>query len=104
MDFFFTDESMHNVYINNGSFDILFHISQIVYSSIIPSIVYTILKLLSLSEKDILKLKQIENTTVLYQKSKIIETCLKIKFIIFFNFSFIIMVFFWYFLSCFCAV
>ena len=102
--FFFTDESMHNLYVNNGSFDILFNISQIIYSSIIPSIVYTILKLLSLSEKDLLKLKQIENTTVLYQKSKRIEICLKIKFIIFFVFSFFIMVFFWYFISCFCAV
>ena len=30
--------------------------------------------------------------------------CLKIKFIIFFILSFIFLIFFWYYLSCFCAV
>ena len=102
--FFFTDESMHNVYINNGRFDILFQISQIIYSSIIPSIIYSILKFLSLSEKDILKLKKENNLNELIQKSKKLEIFIKVKFIIFFILSFIIMIFFWYFISCFCAV
>jgi hypothetical protein len=102
--FFFTDESMHNVYINNGRFDILFQISQIIYSSIIPSIIYSILKFLSLSEKDILKLKKENNLNELIQKSKRLEIFLKVKFIIFFILSFLIMIFFWYFISCFCAV
>ena len=38
------------------------------------------------------------------KKAKKIENCLKIKFIIFFILSFVFMVFFWYFISCFCAV
>ena len=38
------------------------------------------------------------------QKSKNILNCLKIKIFIFFVLSFLLMSFFWYFISCFCAV
>ena len=102
--FFFTDESMHNVYVNEGGFDILYQIPYIIYSSIITYILNTILKFLSLSEKSILKLKKIDNINECLEESKKVEKCLNIKFIIFFIFSFIFMVFFWYYLSCFCAV
>ena len=102
--FFFTDESMHNVYINNGNFDIFYQFSQIIYSSLIPSILYAILRLLSLSENDILKLKQEKNLTDMIQKSENVENCLKVKCIIFYIASFLIMGFFWYYISCFCAV
>ena len=102
--FFFTDESMHNVYINNGGFDILSQISNIIYSSIIPSLLNTILKYLSLSENNILKLKKVKKANECVRQSKSVEKCIKLKFIIFFIFSFLIMLFFWYFISCFCAL
>ena len=102
--FFFTDESMHNVYINKGGFDIIYQISNIIYSSIIPSIINTILRYLSLSERNFLILKKEKNVRDCYQKSKSIERCLRLKFIIFFIISFVIMLFFWYFITCFCAV
>ena len=38
------------------------------------------------------------------EKSKDIEKCLIIKFIIFFILSNILLLFFWYFISCFCGV
>ena len=38
------------------------------------------------------------------KKSKKIEKCINIKFTIFFILSFILLLFFWYFISCFCAV
>ena len=38
------------------------------------------------------------------KKSKAINSCLKIKFIMFFILGSILMLFFWYFISCFCAV
>ena len=102
--FFFTDESMHNLYKSNGKFDILYQISQIIYSSIIPSVINTILKYLSLSERNILKLKKVKKVNDCFQKSKGVENCLKIQFIIFFILGFLIMYFFWFFISCFCAV
>ena len=94
---------MHNIYVNNGSFDIIFQLPQILYSTIITSFINVILKSLSLSENSILKIKN-ESEKEYIKKSKEIEKCLKIKFIIFFIFSFLFMIFFWYFISCFCAV
>ena len=91
--FFFTDESMHNIYINNGNFDILYQISQIIYSSIILSILTGFIKYLSLSEKSILILKKEKEVIDCFEKSKSIEKCLKLKFILFFVFSFLIMIF-----------
>ena len=38
------------------------------------------------------------------KKKREIERCLKIKLILFFIISLILMLFFWYFISCFCAV
>ena len=102
--FFFSDETMHKIYKDNGAFNILYRIPQIIYSSIIPSIINMILKTLSLSEKDLLKIKQEKDIKDLVNKAKKIERCIYIKFIIFFLISLMLMLFFWYFISCFCAV
>ena len=102
--FFFSDETMHKIYKDNGSFNILYHIPQILYSSIIPTIINMILKTLSLTEKDLLKIKQEKDLSELIDKSKKIETCIYIKFVVFFFLSAFLMLFFWYFISCFCAV
>ena len=95
---------MHNVYKNNGSYDLILQIPQILYSTIITSNINVILKYLSLSEKSLLNIKKEINIKKCISKSKKIERCLKIKFVIFFIFSFLFMLFFWYFISCFCAV
>ena len=102
--FFFSDKTMHKIYKDNGSFNILYQIPQIFYSSIIPTIINMILKTLSLTEKDVLKLKQEKDIKVLINESKKVEKCIYIKFIIFFSISLLLMLFFWYFISCFCAV
>jgi hypothetical protein len=102
--FFFNDETMHKIYIDNGIYNILYQIPQILYSSIISSFINMLLKNLSLSEKDILKIKHEQSIKDTVTKSKKIEKCIKIKFFIFFFISLLLMVFFWYFISCFCAV
>ena len=104
--FFFSDDTMHKVYEDNGEFDITYQISQILYSSIISSFANILLKNLSLSEKNIIKLKDDIYLSMHKGKKKArqIERCLKVKLILFFIISFILMIFFWYFISCFCAV
>ena len=84
---------MHNIYVNNGNFNIIFQLPQILYSTIITSFINVILKSLSLSENSILKIKNANEKEYL-KKSKEIERCLKIKFILFFIFSFLFMAFF----------
>ena len=102
--FFFNDSAMHKIYKENGIFNILQQIPQIFYSSIIPSIINMLLKTLSLSEKDVIKLKKEEDYQKLVNESKKVERCISIKIIIFFIISLLFMLFFWYFISCFCAV
>ena len=102
--FFFKDSTMHRIYENKGKYKILYQIPKIIYSSLVCAAINTILRQLSLSEKTILKLKQIDNSTIAQKKSRSIKSCLCLKFTIFCNLSLLFMIFFWYFISCFCAV
>ena len=102
--FFFSDDTMHKVYKDNGAFDILYQIPQILYSTIVSSVIKIILNQLSLSEKNILAIKHEKKREIAMDKSQKIKKCLRIKFILFFIISFLLMDFFWYFISTFCAV
>ena len=102
--FFFSDETMHKIHKDNGAFNIIYQIPQILYSSIISAIINMVLKRLSLAENNILELKKEVDFRVAIQKSKIIQKCISIKFIIFFTLSNILLLFFWYFITGFCAV
>ena len=63
-----------------------------------------ILKLLSLSEKIFWPFKGEKNYNKILQYSKSIKKCLVNKFIIFFILSYLLLMFFWYFIACFCGV
>ena len=102
--FFFTDKTMHKVTIDNGKYDFIFQIPQILYSTIISTVINLILKKLSLSELEILSIKREQNLENALKKAKIIITYIKIKICLFFILSFIFSFFFWYFISGFCAV
>ena len=102
--FFFSDDTMHKIYEDQGDFNLIYQIPQILYSSVISAIINMILKTLSLSEKNILIIKQEKDINKAIIKSKSIEKCLKTKFFIFFIISIVLLTFFWYFISCFCAV
>ena len=102
--FFFSDETMHKIYVDNGAFDLLYQLAQIIYSTLICAVINTILKLLSLSESNILEIKKQKNLKKALIKSQKIKIIIIIKFIIFFIFNFVLLLFFWYFISCFCVV
>ena len=102
--FFFSDSTMNKINEDKGAFNIILQIPQILYSTIISAIINIILKLLSLSERQILIIKSEKDFLIAKKKSKSIKRCLRIKLSIFFVISFILMLFFWYFISCFCAV
>ena len=101
---FFDDDTMHKIHVDHGSFNFIVQISQILYSSVISATINIILKALSLSEQNILVLKKERSLKFAIKKSKEIRQCITIKFIIFFVLSNILLLFFWYFISCFCAV
>ena len=101
---FFNDKTMHKIYEDEGSFNFFYHIPQMLYSTIICSVINTLLKQFSLSEKDILKLKKERTFDELEKKLPNVLKCLVIKFILFFILSFLFLLLFWYYLACFCAV
>ena len=102
--FFFTDETMNKINEDKGAFNLLYQIPQILYSTIICAVINLIIKRLSLTEKQILLIKKEKNYEDAKKKSRQIKSSLKVKLIIFFVISFLLMLFFWYFISCFCAV
>ena len=99
---FFNDSTLHKIYEDAGIFNIIYQIPQILYSTIISSTINIILKYLSLSEKNILEIKNEKKNIDL--KAKNILKCLKIKFFLFFSLSFFFLSIFWYYLSSFCAI
>ena len=101
---FFTDDTMHNIYSNNGEFIIFNQLPKILYSAFISLTLQKILKLLCISEYDILKIKKEKKLVNAKKKSKDTIKCLYIKFLIFFILGFCLMTYFWYFITCFCAV
>ena len=74
--FFFSDDTMHKIYEDKGAYNFLYQIPQILYSSVISSLINIILKQLSLSEKSLLKLKDEKTITNNNKKSDIVESCL----------------------------
>ena len=76
---------MHKVYVDNGSFNFIYQIPQILYSTVTSAVINMLLKQLSLSEKDIITIKQIKNEKEAITVSKKIIKYLLFKFILFFS-------------------
>ena len=92
--FFFSDKTMHKIYVDNGYSNILVHLPEIIYSSFISAAIDTILKLLCLSENKILSLKEIKKIKETQKRIKDAKAYLRIKFIFFFLVSFLLNIFF----------
>jgi hypothetical protein len=104
---FFFDESMNKIYLNYGKYSFLAQIPQILYSSLLSQGIDILLRYLCLTEKDMYKIKmaseknnKIINKKVLFR----IISYIKLKFRIYTIITFLMMVFFWYLITAFCAV
>ena len=102
--FFFSDSTMNKINQDKGTYNIIYQIPIIVYSILITAMINFMLKSLSISSGPILKIKLEKNFVRCQELSNDTEKFLKIKLAIFFIFSFLLMMFFWYYISCFCAV
>ena len=101
---FFNDSMMHNIFESKNKLNFLYMIPYILYSAIISDIIIAITNKLSLSERNLLQLKKERNKYNVKVKTIAIIKFLIIKYIIFFIITFLFLIFFWYYLSCFCAV
>ena len=102
---FFDDSNMHQIYEDEGKYNFGYQISHIIYSAIISNIILRlILHILVLTDKDILEVKIQPNETKAVNMKKTKLKYMKIKFAIFFLLNFILLVLFWYYLTCFNAI
>ena len=101
---FYNDDTMHNIYVSNGAFDIAYQLPKILYSSIISMLLNILLKLLALSNDKVLKFKQNKSEVNINERGENLKKLLSIKFLLYFIISFIFLTFFWYYISMFGAI
>ena len=100
---FFSEKTFHKIYEIKGDFDFIYQLPTIFYSSIVTISMNAVIKYLSLSEDNIVKLKN-EKTNRIVEKGNALINFLAVKFMIFFLLVFLFSLFFWYYLSCFCVI
>ena len=101
--FFFSDDSMHKLFLNYGKYDFLQQIPQIIYSTIFSQLIEVFLCFLSLTDKYIYQIKSYLKTDKKNEISNIIK-CIRVKLLIFFLFTFILLILYWYIITVFCGV
>ena len=101
---FFSDNTMHQIYEDEGKFNFIYQLPQIAYSIIISYFIDNLTTFLGLSEDNIIELKKYKNLKDISIRGRSIKESLKIKFIFFFIINSCFIILFSYYLNCFCAV
>ena len=101
---FFNETIIHKIYKLDGKYDILYFIPKIIISFIISYIITRIIQYIFLSERFIIQIKKQKNLSLAKKLSKKVISDLYLKYILFFMFSYILLLFLWFLLSSFSAV
>ena len=103
--FFFSDESMHNIYVSGGEHDFIGQLAQMIYSTIISQLLQIFINYLTMTDIQYYKIKElIKEKNINKKQSLPIIKLIKYKIIIFYAFTVLLFMFFWYLISAFCAV
>ena len=102
--FFFSDASMHKLYVNYGKYDFVQQIPKILYSTIISKVIEVFLCYLSLTDKHMYQIKNLIVNNSIKNNIRRIYRCIEFKLVVFFFFTFILLLFYWYTVSAFCSV
>ena len=102
--FLFADEKIHKYFLDEFKYNFIKHILQIILSIIITHVFEILLCFLTLTDRYYYQIKAL--TKIKTAGNKIIDILNKIKrrTFIFFNLMFLLSLFYWYFISAFCAV
>ena len=100
--FFFSDETMHKMFLDYGKYNFVQQIPQIIYSTIVSQLIEVFICYLSLTDKHYYEIKRlnIKSHKEILRKIK----CIKIKICFFYAFTGLVFFFYWYLITCFCAV
>ena len=99
---FFNDGSIHKIYEEAGHFNLLYQLPQIIYSSLISGVINSVLNILSLTGEYIIKIKHLRND--IKNKSDEILKIIQKKIMLYFLLCYILLLLFWYYIGCFCAI
>ena len=99
---FYFDDTMSKIYADKGSFDFIYQLPQMLYSFLISSLLNNLLNTLGLYENNVLDFKTDKNKDL--KNIKKFLFLIKIKIVFFFIITYILLIAFWLFLGCFCAV
>ena len=100
--YFFSDETMHKMYLDYGEYNFIQQLAQIAFSTIATQIIEVFICYLSLTDKHYYEIKNLEKEKK-YNLFSILK-CIERKITIFFIFTFLMFAFYWYSIACFCAV
>ena len=100
--FFFSDETMHKMFLDYGKYNFAQQIPQIIYSTIVSQLIEVFICYLSLTDKYFFEMKNLNNKS----NYSIIRTIrfIQLKIMLFFIFTIIMFIFYWYTITCFCEV
>ena len=101
---FFTKSTIHQIYEDQGAYNFNYQIKKILIAFIISYIISSIIKYFFVSTRDILKIKYETNVEIASDKVEELKKCIVIKYTSFFIVDIVFVIFFWYYLSSFCAV
>ena len=100
----FDFKAIHTIYENEGSYNVSSFLPQIFIGFFVSYYITILIKFFVLSERDILIIKNEKIVKQAKKKVSKVERCIIIRNILYFIISIILLTFFWYYLSGFCAV
>ena len=102
---FFTDDTMHQINEDEGSYNFNYQLPKILLSAISSTVfLRIILETLVLTDRNILQVKREKTFQNAIFKKKEILKYINLKFAIFFILNFILLILFWHYLTCFNAI
>jgi hypothetical protein len=101
---FFRDSTMRQIFADRGKYNFLYQIPQVLYSTIISSLMTFILKKLSLSQNELIAIKREPNKKKANKLADSSKRWMKIKFYLFFFIGLFLLIFCWYYLTAFACV
>ena len=101
---FFVHETMYKKYVEGEEFSFIQKIPQLLFTLIASHIIEVILCSLSMTDANIYEIKELPSKEKNSEKVLSIIDCMNRKLTGFFVFTFLLFLFYWYFISAFCAV
>ena len=102
---FFDESNLHQIYEDEGKFNMAYQTPKIIFSAIISTfILRLIFQFLVLTDKDIVTVKNQPTQKLAINMKEQKLKYMKVKFTFFFILNFILLGLFWYYLTCFNAV